>query len=150
MKTLILTNEYPPNVYGGAGVHVEYLTRELSRRISVDARCFGDQRIGSGALTATGHRVPEELLREADPLIRSALDAAARCVSFNGPPVDAQVVHCHTWYSHLGGILAKLLYGIPLVITTHSLEPQGCCFFSSRTSFSLKSIGITSPQNLVR
>ncbi len=123
MKALFLTNEFPPHVYGGAGVHVEYLTRELSKLMSVDVRCFGDQDLSGGALEVKGHQAPEGLVDRAVKQLRPPLDTLARCVSFNAEPVDADVVHCHTWYSHFGGILAKLLYGLPLVITTHSLEP---------------------------
>jgi alpha-maltose-1-phosphate synthase len=123
MKALFLTNEYPPYVYGGAGVHVEYLTRELSRLMEVDVRCFGDQRQTSSSLQVHGFQVPPELLVLAPEKLKSPLGTLVRCTAFNAIPVDAQVVHCHTWYSHFGGILTKLLYGIPLVITTHSLEP---------------------------
>lgn len=123
MKVLFLTNEFPPNVYGGAGVHVEYLTRELSRLMSVDVRCFGDQERHEEALTVQGHQAPAGMFDHALKQLRPPLDTLARCVSFNGVPVDADLVHCHTWYSHFGGVLAKLLYGLPLVITTHSLEP---------------------------
>ncbi len=123
MKALFLTNEYPPHVYGGAGVHVEYLTRELARLMEVDVRCFGDQDLTAGALRVKGEEVPAGLLATTPEKLRSPLGTLARCVGWNARPVDADVVHCHTWYSHFGGLLAKLLYGVPLVITTHSLEP---------------------------
>jgi len=123
MKTLFLTNEFPPHVYGGAGVHIEYLSRELSKLIAVEVRCFGDQKQVLGQLSVTGHSVPAGLLEPTPTRLRSPLGTLARCVSFNASPVDAQVVHCHTWYSHFGGILARQLYGAALVITTHSLEP---------------------------
>jgi starch synthase len=123
MKALFLTNEFPPNIYGGAGVHVDYLSRELAKLIEVDVRCFGDQRATDGSLDVTGHGVPAGLLDAAPEELRSPLGALARGVSFNTAPTDAQVVHCHTWYSHFGGILTKLLYGARLVVTTHSLEP---------------------------
>jgi len=123
MKALLLTNEFPPHVYGGAGVHVEYLTRELAKRVDVEVRCFGEQDLRDGALSVRGHGVPAGLTDAAPGPLRSPLGALARCVGFNAAPIDADVVHCHTWYSHFGGILAKLLYGKPLIITTHSLEP---------------------------
>ncbi len=122
MKALILTNEYPPNVYGGAGVHVEYLTRELARLIDVDVRAFGDQDVTDGRLRVRGYPVAHDLGAVSDKL-RPVLAAFSRDLGFVGEPIDADVVHCHTWYTHLGGIVAKLAYGIPLVITTHSLEP---------------------------
>jgi len=122
LRALLLTNEYPPNVYGGAGVHVEYLARELAKRIEVDVRAFGDQDVELGSLRARGVQVPLDLARIADTL-RPVLGAFARNLAWLAEPVDANVVHCHTWYSHLGGIVTRLAYGIPLVVTTHSLEP---------------------------
>lgn len=122
MKTLLLTNEYPPNIYGGAGVHVDYLSRELAKLMDVEVRTFGAQRLKAGSLTATGFPVDTAGFG-CPPALRSVFGAAARGVAWNAFGVDAQVVHCHTWYAHLGGILAKLNYGIPLVITVHSLEP---------------------------
>jgi len=123
MKTLILTREYPPHVYGGAGVHVEYLTRELSRLQEVEVRCFGEQDLREDRLSVRGYRLPEGLLDGAPELFTSPLGTLARCVSFAATPSGADVVHCHTWYSHFGGILCKLLYELPLVVSIHSLEP---------------------------
>jgi len=122
MRALILTNEYPPNVYGGAGVHVEYLTRELARLIEVDVRTFGSQDETDGRLSVRGF-APGHGLDAAPELLRPLFTALSRDLSFVGEPITADLVHCHTWYTHLGGILAKLAYGIPLVTTTHSLEP---------------------------
>ena len=125
MKALFLTNEFPPHIYGGAGVHVEYLSRELSRLMEVDVRSFGDQNEQLQNLRVRGLEVPAGLLEEAAPQLKSPLGALARCLAMAAPEDtgDADVVHCHTWYSHFGGILAKLCHGLPLVITTHSLEP---------------------------
>jgi starch synthase len=122
MKTLLLTNEYPPHIYGGAGVHVDYLSRELAKLMEVEVRCFGDQdeKIGSIEVRGFGLGTPEMTCPK--PL-QSPLGASRRCVDFNGAGITADLVHCHTWYTHLGGIMAKLNYGIPLVITVHSLEP---------------------------
>ena len=122
MKVLLLTNEYPPNVYGGAGVHVEYLSRELSALLPVEVRCFGSQAIGSPALTVRGFEAPTAGYTCPKPLA-GIFAALQRNLDFNSLNVDADVVHCHTWYTHLAGILAKLNYGIPLVVTAHSLEP---------------------------
>jgi starch synthase len=123
VKVLFLTNEYPPNVYGGAGVHVDYLTRELAKSIDVEVRCFGRQASRDGRLEVHGHAVDSPIFEATDPRLRGALDALACGVSFAAVPIDADVVHCHTWYSHFGGIAAKLAYGKPLVVTVHSLEP---------------------------
>lgn len=122
MKALFLTNEYPPNVYGGAGVHVEYLSRELAKTMPIEVRCFGDQRRSTGNLIVQGFELDDSAFTCPKPL-RSVFGAVRRCTDFNAENIDADLVHCHTWYSHFGGILAKINYGLPLVITVHSLEP---------------------------
>lgn len=122
MKSLLLTNEYPPHIYGGAGVHVQYLSRELAKILSVDVRCFGDQNMVAPNLSALGFGLVSSAYTCPKPL-RPVFGALQRCLDFNTTETDADVVHCHTWYSHFGGILAKLNYGIPLVVTVHSLEP---------------------------
>ena len=122
MKVLFLTNEYPPRIYGGAGVHVGYLSRELAKTMPVEVRCFGDQRVDEGNLKVIGFELDTNNFTCPKPL-RSALGAVGRCTDFNAMNIDADLVHCHTWYSHFGGILAKKNYGLPLVITVHSLEP---------------------------
>jgi len=119
---LLLTNEYPPYTYGGAGVHVEYLSRELAKFMAVEVRCFGDQSYTSGNLKVRGFQLDATHWNCPKPL-RSTFGAVQRCTDFNTAGIDAQIVHCHTWYSHWGGILARQNYGIPLVITVHSLEP---------------------------
>ncbi|MCE9518185.1 MAG: glycogen synthase [Verrucomicrobia bacterium] len=123
MKSLFLTNEYPPHIYGGAGIHVQYLTRELSRLCDVEVRCFGDQndRIND-RLTATGYGLDTGLWT-CPKQLTSVFASVQRSLSFNTTKIDADIVHLHTWYTHFGGILAKLNYGIPMVLTTHSLEP---------------------------
>jgi len=122
VKVLFLTNEYPPHIYGGAGVHVGYLSRELAKTIDVDVRCFGDQNLKEGRLKVTGFELDTSSFTCPKPL-QSVFGALRRCIDFNTTNIDADLVHCHTWYSHFGGILARLNYGIPLVVTTHSLEP---------------------------
>jgi len=122
VKALFLTNEYPPNVYGGAGVHVDYLSRELARTMPVEVRCFGDQEVDEGNLSVRGFDLDDTEFTCPKPL-RSVFGAIRRCTDFNTTRIEADLVHCHTWYSHFGGILAKMNYGLPLVITVHSLEP---------------------------
>jgi len=122
MNTLIYTNEYPPYNYGGAGVHVEYLTRELSKLVDVDVRSFGDQNKPDSPLQVKGYPVGTANYG-APKYLHSILSSAQRAISFNTDGNEADVVHCHTWYTHLAGIMTKLNYGIPLVITGHSLEP---------------------------
>lgn len=123
LKALLLTREYPPNVYGGAGVHVEYLARELAQRIRVEVRTFGAQEIQAGNLVVHGHGSAQAGAGDAPERFLPALQALRVCLSFNARRIDADLVHCHTWYAHFGGLLARMLYGIPLVITAHSLEP---------------------------
>ncbi|MDX2082106.1 MAG: glycogen synthase [Terrimicrobiaceae bacterium] len=122
MKALFLTNEYPPRIYGGAGVHVEYLSRELARRIPLEVRCFGDQNRVKDQLSVLGFGLVSNAYTCPEPL-RPVFGALQRCLDFNTMNIDADIVHCHTWYSHFGGLLAKINYGLPLVVTVHSLEP---------------------------
>src|SRR5207244_6041617 len=95
---------------------------ELAKLMDVEVRCFGDQNETSEHLKALGFSLDTTNFTCPKPL-QSVFGAIRRCTDFNTTNVDADVVHCHTWYTHFGGILAKLNYGIPLVITVHSLEP---------------------------
>ncbi|MFC6084349.1 glycogen synthase [Sphaerisporangium aureirubrum] len=115
MRVDLLSREYPPEVYGGAGVHVEYLARELRRLADVRVRCFGAPR-AEPAVDA--YRVPGGL-EAANPALQVLgvdLEMAAACEG-------ADLVHSHTWYANFAGHMAKMLYGVPHVVTTHSLEP---------------------------
>lgn len=109
-----MTREWPPSVYGGAGVHVEYLVRELRRLIDVDVCCFGEPRTDARAFGVPGE------LATANPAIQT-LGVDLRVVS---AVADARVVHSHTWYANMAGHLTALMHGIPHVITAHSLEPR--------------------------
>jgi glycogen synthase len=126
MKTLFLTNEYPPTIYGGAGVHVEYLSRELAKLMEVEVRCYGQEareaRIDTPTLKATGFGLDTSGYT-APKSLHSVFGALQRGLDWNTLNIDADVVHLHTWYTHLAGITAKLNYGIPMVLTVHSLEP---------------------------
>lgn len=127
MNILLLTNEYPPHIYGGAGVHVEHLTREMGRcgngshRIQV--LCFGDQFENSTgtSVTGIGPSTPPAAARGRHAKL---MDALARNIDMAALAENADIVHCHTWYTHLAGCLIKQLLQIPLVVTTHSLEPH--------------------------
>lgn len=123
MRVLMMTNEYPPHIYGGAGVHVEYISRELAKLASVEVRSFHDQASEDGRLTVRGTRVDGAAFAGAPREFGSPLRALATCLAFNGQGIEADVVHCHTWYAHFGGIVARMLYDVPMVVTVHSLEP---------------------------
>lgn len=127
MRIAILTNEYPPYVYGGAGVHVEYLTRELAALDGgahhVRVLSFGDQRVSSPSLEVTGIAPPADL-PATDPRHAKFFATMAQNLVMSGTLDDVEVVHCHTWYTHLAGCLVKYLHDVPLVLTTHSLEPH--------------------------
>ena len=127
MNITILTNEYPPNVYGGAGVHVEYLTRELAAlddgRHEIEVLCFGEQDETHDNLRVRGVE-PDFELPNQDERHAKFMDAMARDLIMAGSVEDADILHGHTWYSHLAGCLAKQLTGGQLVLTTHSLEPH--------------------------
>lgn len=122
MKALFYTNEYPPNVYGGAGVHVDYLTRELAKLCEVEVRCFGDQDEEQPNLKVKGYGWDKSGYTAPAPL-QSVFGAIQRGLDFNTDVVQANVVHLHTWYTHFAGITTKLNYDIPMVLTVHSLEP---------------------------
>ena len=122
-KVALFSKEYPPNVYGGAGVHVEYLAQALAKLVQVEVRCFGDQSSAEGNLVVRGYPQWDETRRGTDPRFVGAIDAFARSLAMAKDQLDADLVHCHTWYTDMGGILAAQLWGIPSVLTIHSLEP---------------------------
>jgi starch synthase len=115
MRAAILTREFPPDVYGGAGVHVDFLVRELRRLIDVDVHCMGEPREG-----ATAHTEREPRLAGANP----ALQVLSTDLAMTAGVGDCDLVHSHTWYANMAGHWAKLLYDVPHVVTAHSLEPQ--------------------------
>ncbi len=123
MKVALLTREYPPNVYGGAGVHVEYLARELAHSADVTVHCWGEDRPAvAGGPTVVAHR-PWQALAGPEPYA-AALEAFSIDLTMAAGVAGAELVHSHTWYANLGGHLAKLVHGIPHVATVHSLEPM--------------------------
>ena len=113
LKVALLTREYPPEVYGGAGVHVTYLARELAGLVDLTVHCQGKDRPD-----AVAHR-PWDLLSGTNQALQTVSTDLAMTAGAEG----ADLVHSHTWYANLGGHLASLLYGIPHVVTMHSLEP---------------------------
>lgn len=110
----MLTREWPPDIYGGAGVHVDFLARELGALVDVDVHCFGEPRDD-----ATAH-TPAVQLAEAN----ATLQTLSVDLSMAAAVGEAELVHSHTWYANMGGHIAKLLHDIPHVVTAHSLEPR--------------------------
>jgi len=123
MRVGLFTREYPPQVYGGAGVHVDYLSRELAREIEVEVHCWGGQHSDEANLHVRGAEPWSEITRGTEGKFKGALEA----LSLNLTQIKAlqgiDIVHTHTWYVSMAGYLAKKLYGVPFVLTTHSLEP---------------------------
>jgi starch synthase len=115
MRIGILTREYPPDVYGGAGVHVDFLVRELRKLVDVEVHYMGEPREG-----VIAHSLHEPFLENAN----AALRTLAADLGMAAQTGDCDVVHSHTWYANMGGHLSKLLHDIPHVVTSHSLEPH--------------------------
>jgi starch synthase len=118
LKVALLTREYPPEVYGGAGTHVEYLARELRRLAEVSVQCWGAPR---DEADVTAHQ-PWAALSDPKPE-STALQAISVNLAMTAAVKGVDLVHSHTWYANLGGHLSKLSWSIPHVVTTHSLEP---------------------------
>jgi alpha-maltose-1-phosphate synthase len=116
MRVAVLSREYPPEVYGGAGVHVEFLVRELRNIVDVDVHCFGAPREEPGVHS---YATPAGLA-EANSALRTLGTDLEIAAALGG----AEVVHSHTWYANLAGVLGAQLHGVPHVLTAHSLEPQ--------------------------
>lgn len=122
MRVALFTNEYPPNIYGGAGVHVDYLAKSLSKLVEVEVRTFGEQNdLDTDNPRAIGFSGWDALLRKMP--FSKVLQTLSVNLAFNNQPLKADVVHCHTWYTFFAGFLAKILYGTPFAVTMHSLEP---------------------------
>ncbi len=127
MRIALLTNEFPPHVYGGAGVHVEYLSQELEKLCgesdSLQVLSFGDQKQSIGKASVEGVRTAFDFPFK-DPRHLKVFDPLLRNLVMAGKADAPDVVHCHTWYTHFAGCLVRQLHGAPLVLTTHSLEPH--------------------------
>jgi starch synthase len=119
----LFTREYPPQVYGGAGVHVEYLSRELARNIEVEIHCWGPQHSDNGTLHVRGDEPWPDITNGTEGKFKGALEALSLNLTQIKALENIDVVHTHTWYVAMAGYLAKKLYGMPFVLTTHSLEP---------------------------
>ena len=122
MKAALFTNEFPPNIYGGAGVHIDFLSQELAKLGDVEVRCFGNQEEHLSSMNVLGIQSsltkPED---ETNPHIKM-FQNLSKNVEMSQHTATADVVHCHTWYTHLAGIFSRELLQVPLILTTHSLE----------------------------
>ena len=116
MRVGLMTREYPPHVYGGAGVHVEYLSRELAKLIEVEVHCWGTQRADEGNLHVIGDEPPAEVMAGSEAKFKTAVDALALNLTQMKELARIDVVHTHTWYAAMAGFLAKKLYRIPFVL----------------------------------
>src|SRR5690348_531689 len=116
MRVAVLTREYPPDIYGGAGVHVEFLVRELRKLLDVEVHCFGADRPEPGVHAYEPPAAP----KSANAAIRTLAVDLEMAAAVDG----ADIVHSHTWYANLGGVLGASLHGAKHVLTAHSLEPS--------------------------
>lgn len=125
MKALLLTREYPPHIYGGAGVVVDQLARALSQRMAVEVRCFGEREPQADAKIAVRGYTPWSRLSAGPdgPRFAPALETLSIGLAMARDPVDADVAHAHTWYADMAGLWIRTLHRIPLIVTLHSLEP---------------------------
>ena len=126
MKALLLTREYPPQIYGGAGVVVGELSRALARRMPVEVRCFGPREgvASPEGVAVRGYAPWERLAAGTDgPRFAPALETLSIGLAMTRDPVDADVAHAHTWYADMAGLWIRTLHRIPLIVTLHSLEP---------------------------
>jgi starch synthase len=123
LRVGLFTREYPPLVYGGAGVHVDYLSRELARDIEVEVHCWGPQDCDDGNLHVRGSEPWAEITDGTEGRFKGALEALSLNLTQIKALAGIDIVHTHTWYVSMAGYLAKKLYGMPFVLTTHSLEP---------------------------
>jgi len=123
MRISLFTREFPPQIYGGAGVHVDYLSRELAKEIIVEVHCWGPQNSDDGNLHVRGAVPWEEITTGTEGKFKHALEALSLNLTQVKSLTGIDIVHTHTWYTSMAGFLAKKLYNTPFVLTTHSLEP---------------------------
>jgi len=122
MKIALFTNEFPPNIYGGAGVHIDFLSQELAKLGQVEVRCFGNQEEATDSMNVIG--IQSSLTQPEDdnnPHLKM-FHNLSKNVEMSQHTLQADVIHCHTWYTHLAGIFSRELLQSPLILTTHSIE----------------------------
>jgi glycogen synthase len=122
MNIALFTNEFPPNIYGGAGVHIDFLSHELRKLAQVEVRCFGNQAEQTNGMNVLGINPSLNVMNDdKNPHIKM-FQNLSRNVEMSQHTLEADVIHCHTWYTHLAGIFSRELVQSPLILTTHSLE----------------------------
>ena len=122
MKIALFSNEFPPNIYGGAGVHIDFLSQELAKLAQVEVRCFGNQLEENDKMNVIG--IQSSLTKMEDdtnPHIKM-FHNLSKNVEMSQHTMQADIIHCHTWYTHLAGVFSRELLQVPLILTTHSLE----------------------------
>lgn len=126
MKVTVFTLEFPPNIYGGVGVHVSNITRILTRYCDVEVRTIGEKYSYEDYYGIHVRRYPcwSDIVSRTCEKFRPVFKAYSISLAVNSEPIDSGIVHFHTWYMALGGLYAKKLYNVKLVATVHSLEPM--------------------------
>ena len=122
MKIALFSNEFPPNIYGGAGVHIDFLSQELAKLGQVEVRCFGNQLESTNFMNVIGVQSSLNKMEDDANQHIKMFHNLSRNVEMSQNTLDADVIHCHTWYTHLAGIFSRELLQVPLILTTHSLE----------------------------
>ncbi len=122
MKIALFSNEFPPNIYGGAGVHIDFLSQELAKLGQVEVRCFGNQLENTNSMNVIGIQSSLNKMEDDTNQHIKMFHNLSRNVEMSQNTLDADVIHCHTWYTHLAGIFSRELLQVPLILTTHSLE----------------------------
>lgn len=122
MKIALFTNEFPPNIYGGAGVHIDFLSHELEKLAKVEVRCFGDQKEDKGNMHVEGITSCLTKMEDKENEHIKMFHNLSKNVEMAQATPKADIVHCHTWYTHMAGVFTRELLQVPLILTTHSLE----------------------------
>jgi len=122
MRIALFSNEFPPNIYGGAGVHIDFLSQELAKLGQVEVRCFGNQLEEKDTMNVIGINSSLTKMEDATNPHIKMFHNLSKNVEMSQHTLLADVIHCHTWYTHLAGIFSRELLQVPLILTTHSLE----------------------------
>jgi glycogen synthase len=122
MKIALFSNEFPPNIYGGAGVHIDFLSQELAKLGEVEVRCFGDQNENTETIQVRGINSCLSKMEDKENTHIKMFHNLSRNVEMSQATPEADIIHCHTWYTHLAGVFTRELLQVPLILTTHSLE----------------------------